>query len=90
MKGHIEFPYATTVLKQTNLAARFCKIRSKGQVLNVLPNNWQLGHGDLYMKELLGRVPTIPIPIFNGIQIFRLASSLIQVILQMITSTGLT
>ena len=25
-------------------------------------------HGDLYMTELLGRVPTIPIPIFNGIQ----------------------
>ena len=31
------------------------------------------------MKELLGRVPTISIPIFNGIQKFRLASSSIQV-----------
>ena len=29
VKGHIELPYATTMLKQTNLAARFCKIRSK-------------------------------------------------------------
>ena len=29
VKGHIEIPYATTMLKQTNLAARFCKIRSK-------------------------------------------------------------
>ena len=37
-----------------------------------------------YMTELLGRVPTIPIPIFNGIQKFRLASSSIQVFIQMI------
>ena len=29
VKGHIELPYPTTMLKQTNLAARFCKIRSK-------------------------------------------------------------
>ena len=36
------------------------------------------------MTELLGRVPTIPIPIFNGIQKLRLASSLIQVFIQMI------
>ena len=36
------------------------------------------------MTELLGRVPTIPIPIFNGIQKFRLASSSIQVFIQMI------
>ena len=27
VKGHIKLPYATTMLKQTNLAARFCKIR---------------------------------------------------------------
>ena len=27
VKGHIELPYATTTLKQTNLAARFCQIR---------------------------------------------------------------
>ena len=34
---------------------------------------------------MLGRVPTIPIPIFNGIQKFRLAScSSIQVFIQMI------
>ena len=25
VKGHIELPYATTMLKQTNLAARFAK-----------------------------------------------------------------
>ena len=37
------------------------------------------------MTELLGRVPTIPIPIFNGIQKFRLASSSIQVFIQMIS-----
>ena len=36
------------MLKQTNLAARFCKNQVKGQVFNVLPNKWQLGHGDLY------------------------------------------
>ena len=36
------------------------------------------------MRELLGRVPTIPIPIFNGIQKFRLASSSIQVFILMI------
>ena len=36
------------------------------------------------MTELLGRVPTIPIPIFNGIQKFRLAFSSIQVFIQMI------
>ena len=29
VKGHMELPYATTMLKQTNLAERFCKIRSK-------------------------------------------------------------
>ena len=29
VKGHIELPYATIMLKQTNLAASFCKIRSK-------------------------------------------------------------
>ena len=29
VKGHIELPYATTMFKQTNSAARFCKIRSK-------------------------------------------------------------
>ena len=29
VKRHIELPYPTTMLKQTNLAARFCKIRSK-------------------------------------------------------------
>ena len=29
VKGHFELPYATTMLKPTNLAARFCKIRSK-------------------------------------------------------------
>ena len=29
VKGHIELPYPTTMLKQTNLAARFCKIRLK-------------------------------------------------------------
>ena len=50
----------------------------------------ELGHGDLYMTELLGRVPTIPIPIFNGIQKFRLASSSIQVFIQMIDPMGLT
>ena len=36
------------------------------------------------MTELLGRVPTIPIPIFNGIQKFWLASSSIQLFIQMI------
>ena len=29
VKGHIELLYATTMFKQTNSAARFCKIRSK-------------------------------------------------------------
>ena len=29
VKGHFELSYATTMLKQTNIAARFCKIRSK-------------------------------------------------------------
>ena len=29
VKGHIELPNATAMLKQTNLAARFCKIMSK-------------------------------------------------------------
>ena len=29
----IELPYATTMLKQTNLAAKFCKIRSKVKFL---------------------------------------------------------
>ena len=29
VEGHIELPYATKSPKQTNLAARFCKIRSK-------------------------------------------------------------
>ena len=62
----------------------------KGQVFNVLPNIWLLGHGDLYMTELLGRVPTIPILIFNGIQKFRLASSSVQVFIQMIAPLGLT
>ena len=38
----------------------------------------------IYMPKLLGRVPTIPIQIFNGIQKFQLASSLIQVFIQMI------
>ena len=33
---------------------------------------------------MLGRVPTVPIPIFNGIQKFQLASSSIQVFIQMI------
>ena len=42
------------------------------------------------MTELLGSVPTIPIPIFNGIQKFRLASSSIQVFIQMIAHMGLT
>ena len=42
------------------------------------------------MIELLGRVPTIPIPIFNGIQKFRLSSSSIQVFIQMIAPMGLT
>ena len=42
------------------------------------------------MTELLGRVPTIPIPIFNGIQKFRLASSSKQVFIQMIAPMGLT
>ena len=37
------------------------------------------------MTELLGRVPTIPKPIFNGMQKFRLASSSIQVFIQMIS-----
>ena len=36
------------------------------------------------MTDLLGRVPNILIPIFNGIQKFRLASSSIQVFIQMI------
>ena len=27
VKVHIELPYATTMLKRTNLAPRFCKIR---------------------------------------------------------------
>ena len=36
------------------------------------------------MTELLGRVPTIPMAIFNGLQKFRLASSSIQVFIQMI------
>ena len=36
------------------------------------------------MTELLGRVPTIPIPIFNGIRKIRLASSSILVYIQMI------
>ena len=36
------------------------------------------------MTESLGRVPTIPIPIFNRIQKFQLASSSIQVFIQMI------
>ena len=39
VQGHIELKYATTMLKQTNLAARFCKIRSKVKVFNVLLNN---------------------------------------------------
>ena len=42
------------------------------------------------MTELLGRVPTIPIPIFNGIQKFQLASSSKQVFIQMIAPMGLT
>ena len=42
------------------------------------------------MTGLLGRVPTIPIPIFNGIQKFRLASSSIQVFIQMVAPMGLT
>ena len=42
------------------------------------------------MTELLGRVLTIPIPIFNGIQKFRLASRSIQVLIQMIAPMGLT
>ena len=29
VKGHFELPNATTMLKPINLAARFCKIRSK-------------------------------------------------------------
>ena len=41
------------------------------------------------MTELLERVPTIPIPIFNGIQKFRLASSSIQVFIKMIALMGL-
>ena len=28
VKGHFELLYATTMLKQTNLATKFCKIRS--------------------------------------------------------------
>ena len=36
------------------------------------------------MTELLGRVPTIPIPIFNGLQKFLLASSSVQLFIQMI------
>ena len=43
-----------------------------------------------YMTELLGRVPTISIPIFNGIQKFRLACSSKQVFIQMIAPMGLT
>ena len=47
VKGHLELSYATTMLKQTNLAARFCKIRSKVKfsmcskvfnVLQIIPN----------------------------------------------------
>ena len=30
VKGHIELPYATTMFKQTNSAARFCKKSSRG------------------------------------------------------------
>ena len=77
VKGHIELPYQTTMLKQTNLAARFCKIWSKvkfSMCSQIIGHGDLLviGHGDLYMTELLGRVPTIPIPIFNGIQNFDL------------------
>ena len=36
------------------------------------------------MTELFGRITTIYIPIFDGIQKFRLASSSIQVFIQMI------
>ena len=32
VKEQIELPYTTTMLKQTNLAARFCKIRSKVKI----------------------------------------------------------
>ena len=39
MKGPIELLYATTMLMQTNLAARFPN-QVKGQVFNMLPNNW--------------------------------------------------
>ena len=42
------------------------------------------------MTELLERVPTIPIPIFYGIQKIRLASSSIQVFIQMIAPMALT
>ena len=42
------------------------------------------------MTELFARVPAIPIPIFNGIQKFRLTSSSIQVFIQMIAPMGLT
>ena len=42
------------------------------------------------MTELLGRVPAIPIQIFNGRQKFRFASSSIQVFIQMVAPMGLT
>ena len=80
VKGHFELPYATTMQPQSGQRSSF----------QWLPNNWQIGHGDLYMTELLGRIPTIPIPIFNGKQKFRLASSSIQVFIQMIAPMGLT
>ena len=91
--GHTELPYPTTMLKQTNFAVRFCKIRSKvkfSMCSQIIHSIIQLGHDDLYMTELLGRVPTIPIPIFNGIQKFQLASSSKQVFIQMIAAMGLT
>ena len=73
------------MLKQTNLAARFCKIRSnvKFSMCSQIIGN-EVTVTDLYITELLGRVPTISIPIFNGIQKFQLASSSIQVFIQMI------
>ena len=38
VKGHFELSYVITMLKQTNLAARFLQNLVKVQVFNALPN----------------------------------------------------
>ena len=46
VKGHFELAYAPTMLKQTNLAAMFCKISSKVKFS-------KLGHSDLILKNMV-------------------------------------